>query len=279
MQKILRFAVCAMMAAAALYSQAQDKPLWAGKSADALNKERTNDSYELKMFNTYNADHKVLRAERFNPLFMYVRENYSAQPEGITLDSIATPRGTVYTVGYTDKNNGSRHSVRALRIDEYCTFDDFESNDYEWDLYQLFAIGRPDIEPQFDEFEINNEYNGKATVLSIVPGLGQSYKNQKAKGFTIMGAEAVLLATGIAFQCKLNDMSDAPEFDSKRTSYRNVRTIAFGAAAALYIYNLIDAAVSKGPRHVVVKKAKGENLSVSAVALPGGAAMGLRYTF
>lgn len=280
MQKILRLAAFAAMALAALCSQAQDKPLWVGRSAEALNRERSNDSYELRVFSNSNPDHKVVLAERYNPLLTYVRETYGARIESMALDSIPSERGMLYTVTYSDSDNGARHIVRAMRVDEFCEFDDFESNDYEWDLYQLYAVGRPDREPQFDEFEINNSYNGAALAMSLVPGLGQIYKHQKAKGYTIMGAEAALIATGIIFESRRHWADGkGPEFESKRNSYRNVRNVAFGAAAALYVYNLIDAAVSKGPRRVVVRKARGENLSVNAMAIPGGAAMGVRYTF
>lgn len=281
MQKILRLAACILTGLASLCASAEDMPLWAIKGADALNKERSNDSYELKVFETNNPDQKVVMAERFNPLFMYIRENFSAQPEGLTLDSIATDRGLLLTVGFTDKNNGSRHSVKAIRLDEYCAFDDYESNDYEWQLYQLYAIGRPDTEPSFDEFEINNHYNGTALTMSIVPGLGQIYKGQKTKGYVIMGGEVALIASGIYFECERHRRAKKGElWHNKTANFRDLRNVAFGAAAALYIYNLIDAAVSKGPRRVVVKKAKGENLSVSAFAMPGGgAAMGVRYTF
>lgn len=280
MKNCLRTAACAIMALASFCAAAQDMPAWASKGTKSINAERSNDTYELREFNTHDVDKSRLHRERFEPLFMYVRENFSAQPEGLTIDSVAENGVLTYIVGYTDKNDGSRHTMQARRVDEFSEYTDFESNDYQWELYQLYAIGRPDIVPQFDEFELTRSYRGKALAMSIVPGWGQLYKGQTTKGLVIMGGEAVLLATGIIFEHQRHKGAQHGEsWRTKTIGYRNVRNVAFGGAIALYIYNLIDAATSQGARRVVVKKSKGENLSMHAIAIPGGAAVGVSYTF
>jgi len=291
MRLILRIAACAALALAGIcaapQADAQDKPAWASKGTTALNKARSNDSYELRMFNTNDVDRNKLVRERCEPLFMYVRENYSAQPEGLTLDSVAGGGITTYIVGYTDKNDGSRHSLKAQRIDEYCEFDDYESNDYSWEMYQLYAIGRPDTEPQFDEFELTRSYNGKALAMSIIPGWGQIYKGQTTKGCVIIGLEAVSIATIILGEHKRSTMMDestkpgniTDSWVSKAHSWRNVRNVGIGVAVATYVYNLIDAATSKGARRVVVHKRPGTGLTFAPTMWTDGAGMTFTYNF
>lgn len=55
-----------------------------------------------------------------------------------------------------------------------------------------------------------------------------------------------------------------------------MRNLCIGVAGCLYVYNLIDAAVSKGSRHVVVKKPK---LQVLPSASSEGAGMTLSFNF
>lgn len=46
-----------------------------------------------------------------------------------------------------------------------------------------------------------------------------------------------------------------------------MRNIAIAGACGLYVYNLIDAAVSKGARQVIVKKPNGANLALQPTLL------------
>jgi len=45
-------------------------------------------------------------------------------------------------------------------------------------------------------------------------------------------------------------------YTNKRNHFATARNICIGAAAALYVYNLIDAVATPGARRVVVKKGK-----------------------
>lgn len=55
-------------------------------------------------------------------------------------------------------------------------------------------------------------------------------------------------------------MIEKPEFldyyNKKADDWTTMRNVFIGAAAAIYVYNLIDAAVAPGRRQVVVKKNK-----------------------
>lgn len=277
-------AVALLAAICAGEAAAQTKPAWATKGTDALNRSRSNDSYELRSLESFNPDKTQLMAERFNPLLTHIRTTYGADIMSMTVDSV--PGTATYTVAYTG-TDGARHTVQAQLIDEHCAFDDYESNDYGWELYQLFAIGRPDSVPQYDEFEVTHSYNGLATAMSLIPGWGQIYKGQTAKGCVIIGLEAASIATIIAAEHKRSRMMDDaaahPEvYDSwkgKANSWRNVRNVAIGVAAATYIYNLIDAATSKGARRVMLHKSDGSGLTFAPMIDTDGAGMSLAFRF
>ena len=73
-------------------SATAEKPRWASNGTASLEKERTNESYTFKNFETFNADINQLRSERFNPLVGYLANTYgldstSAKVELISGDS------------------------------------------------------------------------------------------------------------------------------------------------------------------------------------------------
>ena len=65
----------------------------------------------------------------------------------------------------------------------------------------------------------------------------------------------------------------------KSHSWRNVRNVSIGVAVATYVYNLIDAATSKGARRVKVHKRAGEGLTFTPDVWTDGAGMTFSYTF
>lgn len=53
----------------------------------------------------------------------------------------------------------------------------------------------------------------------------------------------------------------ASEYNSRADSWETGRNICIGAAAALYVYNIIDAFVSDGAKRVLVKGKNNSNFS------------------
>ena len=53
-------------------------------------------------------------------------------------------------------------------------------------------------------------------------------------------------------------MKEQPKFfktyNTKADNWENIRNVCIGAAAALYVYNLIDAIVSPGAKRTIVNK-------------------------
>ncbi len=268
-------------------AQQNTKPLWIQKGEKPLNKDRFNESYYFKVFNTYGMDVNKLKEERFQPLLTYVRERYGADYEQMKLDSLCLNSDTLttYRIAFTDTLGSG--VVYARKVDEHFAFEDYVDNTFQFEYYQLYAISERDSVPVFDDFELTRTYNQKALALSLIPGMGQIYKGQKAKGYVILGTEAVLVTSTIAFQIEKRycrrKAKEYPEvgdsWKSKERSWRQMRNLCIGLAGGLYVYNLIDAAISKGSRHVNVKKPKDRQLLITPSASPEGAGLTFTYNF
>ncbi|MBQ4437959.1 hypothetical protein II898_03700, partial [bacterium] len=120
----------------------------------------------------------------------------------------------------------------------------------------------------------------------FVPGMAQIYKGQTVKGALFITGE-VLFIGGIAasfgmssyYKSKRNTTHDTGQKQSYTdwANYAGYAGWAFvGAAAALYIANIIDGAVSKGEPFI---EADGKKLSFMPVATPYsfGLAMNLNF--
>ncbi len=100
----------------------------------------------------------------------------------------------------------------------------------------------------------------------IIPGWGQFYKGSKAKGGLMLGgcaaaAVAALFADNMVsdYQNKItqtHDVSHIRTYQSKIDNFAATRNICIGAAAAIYIYNLVDAIAAPGARRVKVSKSR-----------------------
>ena len=56
-------------------------------------------------------------------------------------------------------------------------------------------------------------------------------------------------------------------YNTKADNCENIRNICIGGAAALYVYNLIDAIAANGAKRVIIKKKNTRYLRVSTPSL------------
>jgi len=284
MKNLSRFLILILLLGTAAIAGAQDKPRWAQKGIASLNKERTNDTYEFVKFETFGGDLDQLRKERLDTLIQYFSKRYNLNSEAASVTPLY--KGDAFQSMPNDGDgdqrvqrtylvtfSGSKSATfYAELVDEYISFDENADMSYDYTLYQLYAVSSTadGAQPTFDDFELTRSYNAKALALSIIPGLGQIYKGQNTKGYCFLGGDIVFAATAIICDVKRHDHSQnakdypefAPSYRSKAKSWRTMRNLAIGCAAATYIYNLFDAALSKGARQVVVKKPNGTNLAL-----------------
>lgn len=161
---------------------------------------------------------------------------------------------------------GRQLKIVCREIDEYWVY---SKGKYYVDV--LYTVADKNIYGgSYDDKIIVTTKYGTTGFLSIIPGVGQFCKGSVLKGSLILGGE-IIVAGGIIL-CEntrssyIKKMYEQPkyasEYNSMADSWETGRNICIGAAAALYVYNLIDAFVAPGAKHIVVKN---RNVSLSAV--------------
>lgn len=243
------------------------KPEWVQKGEDAMNRKRTNDSYVFKAFHQADADYNRLMDGRFDPLIHYVASKYRVERSSVQLDSLVAGAGVPVTYRIVFRDAEGEAVVLARRVDSYLTFEDFNDQEFRWEHDQLFAVSEKNRDVVFDCYGIESANNGLAALMSVVPGVGQLYKGNTAKGLVILGSEVALGAAAAVFQLKANGYqkrADAGEFpadswQSKADGYKLVRNISLGAMAGIWLFGIFDAVVGDGASRLKVEPATGEN--------------------
>lgn len=162
---------------------------------------------------------------------------------------------TIYKIAY--KTQTSIEEFDCIYIDMYWELD---SNGI-YHLYTLFAVSIYGITPQFDTYTLSTHYKpSEGLARSFVPGWGQIYKGSKTKGGLIIAGEA--LGVGGIVTCysmkasyeKLmqEDPKHIKDYSMSADMWQNIGYGCIAFTAAIYIYNLIDAAVAPGSRRVIV---------------------------
>ncbi len=182
----------------------------------------------------------------------------STQDRSAQSDSYTSHRN--FSMTATEK--GIAITINCRVIDEY-----WECKGGTYTCHVLYTIAdqnRADAGSYDDRIFYTTSYGAHGIVRSIIPGWGQIYKGSTVKGTCILAGEAVC-AAGIIVCENLRasyhkKMLEQPRFaqtyNTKSDNWENGRNICIGAAAALYVYNLIDAVAAKGAKRVVVKKSR-----------------------
>lgn len=156
---------------------------------------------------------------------------------------------------------GKEIELTANRIDEY-----WETAIIGWQnmyvCHTLFAVATTNLPVLFDNVTFTRKYGISGFARSLIPGWGQLYKGQKVKGACFMGGEILLVGSVIVSEnlrsSYIKKMKEQPKFfktyNTKADNWENIRNVCIGAAAALYVYNLIDAIVSPGAKRTIVNK-------------------------
>ena len=154
-------------------------------------------------------------------------------------------------------------SAAFIKVGEY-----YEQKHGRYQLWELYEVsdGRA-----FEAYvpQYTTHYGFSAGLRSaVVPGWGQFHKKKTAKGVILLTAE-VAAVTGIFFcETKRSDnmrmsqettnMTLIKEYRKRADTREMQRNVLIGAAAGIYLYNVLDAALAKGKpkyRHVSVAPA------------------------
>jgi len=152
---------------------------------------------------------------------------------------------------------GRQFNIVCREIDDWWTRKDGR---YETDVLYAVSKSRRGSTGK-GNFVVTAKY-GASGLLSIIPGVGQYYKGSIVKGSLILGGE-IIAAGGIIF-CEntrasyIKKIEEQPKYTSEYASladnWETGRNICIGAAAALYVYNLIDALAAPGAKRIKFKR-------------------------
>lgn len=243
------------------------KPLWASSHAvEKLNASRTNDTYRFYYTDPFSTDKGSLYQNRMGSVVSQLAARYGLSENTAKVDTAS------HVISF-----GEGAWFKYKVVDEQVVFSDDVSQNWDWTLYQLFAVSEENTEPQYDDFEILEPWGTGSLAQSIIPGLGQWNKKQKEKAVVIWATEAASIAGAVWFFDR-DHYYKGFGWTSKAKSYRQMGYLCVGVAAGMYIYNLVDAYWCKGGKKVSVKK---HDVSTALVpfASTQGAGMTLAFHF
>lgn len=166
-------------------------------------------------------------------------------------------------------------TVKSRVLDEYAE----HRGSGDWEVYLLVQTAK---NPSFD-FEpvsVTDEYPFSARCF--VPGMQQFHKGQKAKGVMFIVSEVVCVGGIVvaesmraSYENKLgstHNVSQRMTYTDNANTWSNVRNGFIAAAAAVYVWNVIDALTTKGTRHV-------ETVALAPYATPDSFGLALNINF
>lgn len=180
-------------------------------------------------------------------------------------------------------SKGDEHTLYSICIDEY-----WERKGGLYYVTRLYAKSELHGKPIFDEVEYKTDCPPLDGFLrSLVPGWGQIYKGSKTKGGLIIVGEALGVGGIVAsFSMKssyeklmVEDPKHRKDYSMSADMWQNIGYGCIAFTAAVYIYNLIDAAVAPGARRVIVlPRASALNIS-PVVTYDGSVGLAMKYNF
>lgn len=245
-------------------AQVPPKPLWVQKGVKSLNDKRISKDYHFVAFHHELTDEKVIETGRLYLLRENIAKEFGVDPKLISIDSIISYNNTqpIFCITFPSSDSKENSRVYVKEVDSYKRYNDNIDGSFDYELDELYAISDLDITPEFDNFKVTRKYNGLPVALSLVPGLGQIYKGQAAKGYSILGAE-VVFCSAIAFgeiyrnyylKQGRKDSGNYDSWKSKSNTFRTMRNVGIVFASATYLYNILDAAFAKGAPHVIISR-------------------------
>ena len=145
--------------------------------------------------------------------------------------------------------------VKSRILDEYV--EHLSNGDYV--VYILTQTAKHPDNP-YEPVYVTDEYPFSAR--AFVPGMEQLHKGQKTKGVLFIAGEVACVggiivaesmrASYVNLLGSTHNVKILATYTDNANMWQNVRNICIGAAAAVYIWNIIDASATKGARYVKV---------------------------
>jgi aspartate 1-decarboxylase len=164
------------------------------------------------------------------------------------------------TTAYRIEREGFKASF--LKVSEYYEYETTAAGTIYrvWELYEVSS--RRSFTPYIPEY--TDRYGASAAWRSaLLPGWGQMHKGSMTKGLLVIGGEVALIGGIVAtenlragYMQKINQTHNATHirtYAAKAGNMSNIRNLCITGAAALYIYNVIDAIVAPGDHYLLLR--------------------------
>lgn len=212
--------------------------------------------------------------------------NYKSIQDGTDMN-ISERSNDIYKIKI--RSSGKVLNLPYKKLDEYWV-KSRNGNSVTFKLYTLYVVSHNGETDAFQNIHLTERYGVKPVFMSLIPGGGQIYKGSYVKGGSLFASE-VLSVVGIVL-CE-NQRADytnkakeqprfAKEYSTKARNWETGRNICIGVAGAIYLYNLVDAAVSKGARRIKIKPAGSPNFAFNPCLLQdinSSLGAGVRFTY
>ena len=276
-------AALAMACLGGITARADVPPEWIRKSEESLNAKRTNDTYEFKVLRTEGQELNRLHEGRFYPLFEYLAGKYGSGAESMTVDSLSTDSLPTYRVSFKTQEGPAAVIARLVEVYESIDYNVEEDPIYEY--CQLYAVGKKNEDVVFDDFARRQINRPLAGLISVVPGAGQLYKGNKAKGYALLGTSIFFAGAAAASQYKSiewREMMDKEpwvkdSWASKSLAMKKQRNILLGAIGCLSAFSIFDALVGEEIPRIVVSRSDGGKVSVAPSSQSAGLALRIEF--
>lgn len=252
MKKVfLTVTVLFSMILASFGSNSGERPRWLSEVPVS-----SNNTFEYKVITVYAQTPSEAKGLVPQEITRYVETTQKVQ-----ITSVSKISSEIYNGDVSEETSfnmmaiveGDPVNVVVKIIDEYQ-----EAKDGQGIFYFLCAVGNPKASSvNFDKVQITDKYGANGLWRSaILPGWGQMYKGSMGKGIAILGAEVVAVGGIVAsesmrasYVTKIHTQPQfAQQYASKASNCKNIRNGFIAGAAAVYVYNLIDALAAPGAR-------------------------------
>jgi hypothetical protein len=215
---------------------------------------------------------------------------------GVTVDSrtISEIKSNMNYSGNGSTYEGAQHFMSTINIErgnfkasfsKVGEYYEYENGVYHlWELYEVSPRGnsfKPIIPEYTDHYGLSAGWKS-----ALLPGWGQFYKGKTVKGAVFLSAE-ILAVSGLVYsEMRRSDnirlsqettsISIIKEYRDRADTWALRRNIAIGATAGIYVWNVLDAALSKGKmRYAWIP----DNLHLNGSQESGNHYIGLTYDF
>lgn len=264
------------------------KPKWI-KNTSSLNEKRSNDSYTFEMITIHGDNLQDIMKLRVNELAGYIGQKNQIKTTSKTdIQNIQDGSQAISKIVFnnTTTNNSETDVFFTKLVDDYWEYND-SRNGGAYIYYALYAVSKNNQMPIFDDFSTTTSYGAAPVLMSIIPGAGQMYKGSTVKGLCLLGGTAALVVGALFCDNERadykNKMKEQPQFaqtyNTKANNYETARNICLGGAAAVWLYNIIDAAYAKGKRRIVVKPGSSKGFTLAPIISPTEKGVMLAYHF